>query len=51
MKAAIRLARAVSLLILTIATACDNVNWGGADFSVVPPPPKASPASLELASS
>ncbi|MGH7552164.1 MAG: hypothetical protein ACREMQ_03960 [Longimicrobiales bacterium] len=45
MKAAIRLARAVSLLILTIATACDNVNWGGADFTVVPPPPKATTQS------
>lgn len=45
MKAAIRRARAVSVLILTVAAGCDNVNWGGADFSVVPPPPRATAPS------
>lgn len=27
-------------LIVTVLTACDNVEWGGADFTVVQPPPK-----------
>jgi hypothetical protein len=28
-------------LILTVLAACDNVSWGGADLTIVPPPPKA----------
>lgn len=44
---AIRLARASSVLILTTAAACDNVNWGGADFTVVPPPPRAAAPAPE----
>jgi hypothetical protein len=43
MKVAIRAARALSLLILALLIACDNVNWGGADLTVVRPPPKAAP--------
>ena len=27
-----------ALLILTALPGCDNVNWGGADVQVVPPP-------------
>lgn len=44
MRASITLA-----MMLTLISACDNVNWGGADLAIVPPPPKASglPASAE----
>jgi hypothetical protein len=41
MKRAIQHARAAGALILTVAAGCDNVNWGGADFAVVPPPPQS----------
>lgn len=34
-----RALRAAALLILTAPAACDNVEWGGASVSVVPPPP------------
>ncbi|HEX7120537.1 MAG TPA: hypothetical protein VF212_17225 [Longimicrobiales bacterium] len=29
-------------LIVTVATGCDNVDWGGADIAIVPPPPGAA---------
>lgn len=32
----------VFALILTVSTACDNVNWGGVDFAFVSPPPKTA---------
>lgn len=37
-------------LILTALSACDNVEWGGTDIEIVPPPPQASlmPDSAEL---
>lgn len=38
---AIQHARAAGALILIGVAACDNVNWGGADFAIVPPPPQA----------
>ena len=38
----IRHASFVGSLILTFLAACDNVSWGGADVTIVPPPPKAS---------
>jgi len=34
-------------LILASVTACDNVEWGGADIEVVPPPPSASMVPIE----
>lgn len=50
MKRAIQHARAAGALILTVAAGCDNVNWGGADFAVVPPPPQTqSPANTVAA--
>lgn len=30
------------LLMLTLLPACDNVEWGGADIEIVPPPPQTS---------
>lgn len=39
MRSAIR--RALALLILAAVPGCDNVDWGGAEFAVVKPPPQA----------
>lgn len=30
-------------VILTVASGCDNVSWGGVEMHLVPPPPPASP--------
>jgi hypothetical protein len=40
---------AAGALILMPTTACDNVSWGGADVTVVPPPPRvvAAPGAVE----
>jgi hypothetical protein len=35
-----RRAGAAGVLILTLLSGCDNVNWGGADLTIVRPPPK-----------
>jgi hypothetical protein len=47
MTPAIRNARAAVGLIVILLAGCDNVSFGGADFVVVPPPPRAAetPAS------
>ena len=37
----------VTPLILVATTSCDNVNWGGADVAVVPPPPVTRGVSFE----
>jgi hypothetical protein len=40
--------RALSVaLILASLSACDNVEWGGADIEIVPPPPSASMIPIE----
>lgn len=41
MKPVIRNARAAVGLIVILLTGCDNVSWGGTDFAVIPPPPRA----------
>jgi hypothetical protein len=38
---------AAGAFILTSAAACDNVSWGGADVTVVPPPPRLGAAPTE----
>jgi hypothetical protein len=45
MKRAISHARAAGALILIGLAACDNVNWGGVDVAIVPPPPQARPVA------
>lgn len=40
-------ARLTALLILIGIGGCDNVEWGGLDFSVVPPPPQATDPGTE----
>jgi hypothetical protein len=42
------LARGAALLMVIAATGCDNVEWGGLDVAVVPPPPKTAPISSDI---
>lgn len=42
---AFRAVSAVFALNLILLGACDNVSWGGAEFAVIPPPPKAAAVS------
>ncbi len=38
--------RVLPALIVIAAAACDNVDWGGVDFAIVPPPAKGEPAPI-----
>lgn len=40
-------ARLAKLLILTALVACDNVQWGGSDVQIVPPPPAPGMMGIE----
>ena len=40
-------AGAVLCLIVSAVAACDNVQWGGADIEIVPPPPSSSAIEIE----
>jgi hypothetical protein len=42
MKPVIRIARAAAGMIVILLAGCDNISFGGADFAVVPPPPRAT---------
>ena len=37
-----------ALLMVIGVAACDNVEWGGVDFAVRPPPPKAGPVAGDI---
>ena len=41
------LRRALPVLIVSAAAACDNVQWGGSQIEIVPPPPPASAVTIE----
>lgn len=41
------LARALPILIVSALAACDNVQWGGAQIEIVPPPPASDVTALE----
>ncbi|HUH11741.1 MAG TPA: hypothetical protein VMK65_01470 [Longimicrobiales bacterium] len=40
---------AACALNLILLAGCDNVSWGGAQFAVIPPPPKGEEADVEAA--
>jgi hypothetical protein len=48
MKHAKAFSRLALLLIVATLSSCDNLEWGGTEFAVVPPPPKADDASRAL---
>lgn len=41
---------AAAALSVTLLTGCDNVQWGGAEIAIIPPPPKAASAGAEAVS-
>ena len=42
------LARVSALLMVIGVAACDNVEWGGMDVAIVPPPPKTAPVGAAI---
>jgi len=41
-----RLLHLAAALSLTVSLGCDNIQWGGADFAVIPPPPRGAGTSV-----
>ena len=41
-------ARVATLLMVIAAAGCDNVDWGGLDLAVVPPPPTTAPVGGDI---
>ena len=41
-----RLLHLAAALSLTVSLGCDNIQWGGADFAVIPPPPRGASTSV-----
>ncbi len=48
LRAAARTWRVAAVLMVIALTGCDNVEWGGVEVAVVPPPPKSGPAETQL---
>ncbi len=45
---AARVWRLAAVLMVIALSGCDNVDWGGADVAIVPPPPRVGPVETRL---